>query len=100
MCFLDATYRTTRYALPLFFLAVKTNFGYIVVGSFVVQQETKSTVAEALKTFQMWNPDFNPEYFLTDFSEVEINAIEETFPGNFSLKFTEIKGTTRRTSWG
>ena len=31
-CFLDATYKTTKYALPLFFLAVKTNVDYQVVG--------------------------------------------------------------------
>eukprot|EP00112_Aurelia_sp_Birch-Aquarium-sp1_P011369 Seg239.8 transcript_id=Seg239.8/GoldUCD/mRNA.D3Y31 product="hypothetical protein" protein_id=Seg239.8/GoldUCD/D3Y31 len=28
MAFLDATYRTTRYALPLYFLVVKTNVDY------------------------------------------------------------------------
>ena len=30
ICLLDATYKTTRYALPLFFLAVKTNVDYQV----------------------------------------------------------------------
>ncbi|CAC5403653.1 unnamed protein product [Mytilus coruscus] len=30
LCMLDATYRTTKYALPLFFVAVKTNVGYSV----------------------------------------------------------------------
>ena len=29
---LDATYKTMRYELPLFFLVVKTNVNYIVVG--------------------------------------------------------------------
>ena len=33
ICLLDATYKTTRYALPLFFLAVKTNVDYQVVAS-------------------------------------------------------------------
>ena len=33
---LDATYCTTKYALPLFFLVVKTNVDYQVVGSFVL----------------------------------------------------------------
>ena len=37
ICLLDATYKTTRYALPLFFLVVRTNGDYQVVGSFVVQ---------------------------------------------------------------
>lgn len=29
---IDATYKTTKYALPLFFVCVKTNCGYSVVG--------------------------------------------------------------------
>ena len=32
ICLLDATYKTTKYAVPLFFLCVKTNSGYAVVG--------------------------------------------------------------------
>ena len=31
---LDATYKTTNYALPLFFICVKTNNGYAVVGMY------------------------------------------------------------------
>ena len=34
MTLLDATYKTTRYNLPLFFLVVKTNVNYAVVGGF------------------------------------------------------------------
>ena len=33
LCLLDATYKTTKYALPLFFLCVKTNVGYLVAGN-------------------------------------------------------------------
>ena len=32
---IDATYKTTRYALPLFFLVVKTNVDYQVFATFV-----------------------------------------------------------------
>ena len=28
ICFMDASYKTTRYALPLFFQCVKTNIDY------------------------------------------------------------------------
>ena len=35
VCLLDATYKTTKYALPLFFVAVKTNVDYQIVASFV-----------------------------------------------------------------
>ncbi len=48
LCMLDATYKTTKYALPLFFLAVKTNVGFSVVGSFVTEQESTYAIAEAL----------------------------------------------------
>ena len=37
LAFLDATYKTTKYSLPLFFVAVKTNVDYIIVASFIVQ---------------------------------------------------------------
>ena len=31
ICLLDATYKTSKYALPLFFVCVKTNVGYEVM---------------------------------------------------------------------
>ena len=36
---MDATYKTTKYELALFFIAVKINVGYSVVVEFVVQSE-------------------------------------------------------------
>ena len=45
---LDATYRTTRYVLPLFFLAVKTNIDYQIVDGFVIENETEKSIEEAL----------------------------------------------------
>ena len=50
-------YKTTRYALPLFFLAVKTNVNYQVVGSFVIEDETVRSINEALEVISKWNPD-------------------------------------------
>lgn len=78
---LDATYKTTRYALPLFFLCVKTNVNYQVVGMFLIQNETTDEIAAALQIFKDWNPAWNPEYVMTDFDEKEINAVERTFLG-------------------
>ena len=40
MCLMDATYKTTRYDLPLFFICVRTNAGYCVVAEFIVQSES------------------------------------------------------------
>jgi hypothetical protein len=81
LCLLDATYKTTRFAVPLFFLVVKTNVDYQVVGSFVTQGESKECIMEGLKVLSSWNPGWKPACFMTDFCEAEFNAIEEVFPG-------------------
>ena len=52
LCLLDATYRTTKYALPLFFLAVKTTVGFSFVAEFVVQNETKDLIVQGLQTIK------------------------------------------------
>ncbi|XP_065651134.1 uncharacterized protein LOC136079329 [Hydra vulgaris] len=44
MLLLDATYKTTRYVLPVFFLVVKTNVDYQVVGCFITENETKRAI--------------------------------------------------------
>lgn len=80
ICLLDATYKTTRYALPLFFLAVKTNVDYQVVGSFVTEDETVCSIKEALEVVREWNPDWSPHLFMTDNCSQEIQAIENLFP--------------------
>lgn len=77
----DATYKTMRYELPLFFLVVKTNVNYVVVGSFVTQNETTTSIKEALRMFRDWNPMWQPKFFMTDFCFEEINATESTFEG-------------------
>lgn len=81
ICLLDATHKTTRYALPLFFIAVRTNVDYQIVGSFVVQDESTESIKEALGVFKKWNQQWQPSYFMVDCCEEEINAIEETFSG-------------------
>ena len=86
ICLLDATYRTTRYSLPLFFLAVKTNVDFQVVGSFVIQHESTESIKEALQLLKSWNPDWTPEFFMTDYSEQEINAVEEVLPGKICFE--------------
>ena len=45
---IDATYRTTRYDLPLFFVCVRTNVGYCTVAEFIIQNESASSIGEAL----------------------------------------------------
>eukprot|EP00794_Sanderia_malayensis_P002783 gene2783-3220_t len=79
LCLLDATYRTTKYSLPLFFLAVKTNVSYIVVGSFIIQDETTNSITEAMNLFKIWNPEWKPKCFMTDYCKEEITAVESVF---------------------
>lgn len=87
ICLLDATYKTTKYSLPLFFLAVPTNMGYSVVGEFVVENETTESIKQGLSTLKGWMSEddlaWNPRHFMTDFCEREICAIEQIFPETF-----------------
>ena len=81
MALLDATYKTTRYALPLFFLVVKTNVDYQIVAAFIIESETTKGIMEALQVIKLWNPEFEPRTFMTDYSKEEMNAIKNVFPG-------------------
>ncbi|XP_062567168.1 uncharacterized protein LOC134229431 [Saccostrea cucullata] len=85
ICLLDATYNTSKYDVPLFFICVNTNVGFSIVASFVVANENTGLIEEGLQIIKEWNPDWRPEYFMTDFDEREISAIENTFEGCQSL---------------
>ena len=45
---MDATYKTTRYELPLFFISFRTNTQYCVVSEFIVQSESAAHIEEKL----------------------------------------------------
>ena len=77
---IDATYKTTKYDLALFFLCVKTNVNYAVVAEFIVQSESANEIAGALKIIKQWNPKWTPPFFMSDYSEAEQLAIMEVFP--------------------
>ena len=80
MVLLDATYRTTKYDVALFFLVVPTNVGYTVVAEFCLHSETSSDIAEALTLLKEWNPAWTPVHAMTDYSEAEMLAIQSVFP--------------------
>lgn len=80
MSLIDATYKTTKYDVPLFFVTVRTNAGYTVVAEFIVQTETVICIEEALGVLKKWNPNWNPKFFMCDYSEAEISSIEAVFP--------------------
>ncbi|XP_078679503.1 LOW QUALITY PROTEIN: uncharacterized protein LOC144915131 [Branchiostoma floridae x Branchiostoma belcheri] len=72
MCLLDATYRTCRYSVPIFFLCVRTNVCYSVVGVFVTHSECSADVQEATNVFKEWNPSWQPTHFMVDFPEMQV----------------------------
>jgi hypothetical protein len=78
---LDATYRVCKYAVPLFFLVVKTNVNFQVVAAIMSQYESKEAIIEALSIVKDWNPDIKPRNAMVDFAAEEIGALEEVFPG-------------------
>ncbi|XP_021348263.1 uncharacterized protein LOC110447122 [Mizuhopecten yessoensis] len=80
---LDATYRTTRYSLPLYFLCVPTNIGYINVATFITETENGDSIKEALNILKEWNQNWSPQFFMCDYAEEEINALESVFPDSF-----------------
>lgn len=89
MCLLDATHKTTRYSLPLFFMVVKTNVNYQVAGSFIVSMETEKCIEDALSVIKKWNPTWTPKFFMTDNCMAEITATEKVFPGELVLVSTK-----------
>lgn len=69
---MDATYKTTKYAIPLFFICVHTNVGYKVVAEFMCQDEDSLSIGEPLGILRQWNPTWDPKYFMVDFSTAEM----------------------------
>ena len=67
----------------LVFLCVKTNVKYEVVAAFVIQYETTNGIAESLSVIKDWNSNWPPSYFMTDYFQEEIGAIEQVFRDSF-----------------
>ena len=76
LAFLDATHKTTKYSFPLFFVAVKTNVDYIIVASFIVQDETTASITEASSILRQWDPEWKPRHMMTDFQFLTFNLHE------------------------
>ena len=79
---MDATYKTCKLSLPLFFLVVRTNVGYSVVTEFVIQHEDSSSIAEALEFLKCrWDKEgIKIGNFMIDCQQSEENAIQGVFP--------------------
>ncbi|KAH8019709.1 hypothetical protein HPB51_021031 [Rhipicephalus microplus] len=77
---LDATHKTSDYALPLFLLVVKTPSGYTPAGVFIIRYETARCIAEAYDIFKQWCDNWSSQYWMVDYSKAEISAIKQVFP--------------------
>nr|XP_026695845.1 uncharacterized protein LOC100178657 isoform X1 [Ciona intestinalis] len=80
-CFLDFTVKQTRFALPLHFLCVKTNYSHQVVATFVTQENSVRHIAEALDILKHWCENWEPKFIFTDNNEARTEAIEQVFSG-------------------
>ena len=76
----DATYKTTKYAPPFFFLVFKTNVNFQVCAVFVIQEESTDMMLKALNTVKKWNPKVTTKYVFADFAEKEITTLESVYP--------------------
>ena len=78
---MSVTGQTNMDSHAYFFLVVKTALGLgRVVGTIIPQFETSQLIAKALSILSKWNPDWKPQYIITDRSFVELEAIAEIFP--------------------
>ena len=79
--FLDAMYKTSRWAVPLFVLAVRTNSGYQPVSLFICEDETAESIHDAISVPRENCPSWNPTHYMTDFDESEMKAMRQHFKG-------------------
>ena len=61
---IDATCKTTKYVLALFFICVRMNVGHSVEAEFIVQSESADNIdiEEDLQELKSWNPEWNPRF--------------------------------------
>ena len=50
----------TKYTLPLFFVCVKTNVDFLVVGQFITHFEEADSISEILGMLLSWDTSWSP----------------------------------------
>ena len=83
ICLLHATYKTTKYLLPLLFVVVKTNVDYSVVSSFAVQDETRAAITEPLRIIKKRKSKWDPKCLIMNNCDEEIKPIGNIFPREY-----------------
>ena len=78
---MDAIYKTCKYNFPCFFLTVKTSVGIgQVVATIIPEFENEEMLSQGLQILKSWAPTWNPSFFVTDKSSVELNAVAQVHP--------------------
>ena len=74
---MDASYKTCKLALPLFFLVMKNNVRYSVIAEFIIQHKDMTSIAEALDILkERWDKEgIKVGNFMIDCQQLEANAI-------------------------
>ena len=72
---LNATYRTTRYAIPLYIFCVQKNCRYVVVAIMLIEGEYSNSLSEALTMLADMNPKRKAKASMIDASETEMPDI-------------------------
>lgn len=78
---MDTTYKTLNYSLPLVFICVQTKMGHTIAASFITATESQSAIREAFELIKNWNVNWKPIFFMPDYANREIDAIECHFEG-------------------
>ena len=78
---MDATYKMCKLAIPLFFLVVKTNVNYCVIGEFIIQTEDMDSISEALQVFKHWDQKgVHVNAWMVDKQPAEQAELKQVFP--------------------
>jgi len=51
------------------------------VATFLLSDEKQTSIVDVLQQISQWNADWKPKWFITDYHEWQINALESVFPG-------------------
>ena len=54
----------------------------MVVATFITETEDSASIQEALQMLKKWNPEWKPRFFMSDYADEEITALETVFPGS------------------
>ena len=74
--------KRAKYPLSLFFSLCQNKCRlYAVVATFIIQNETRKDIEEALQIIKPWNSEWKPSFFVTGCCEAEIHAIENSLAG-------------------